>query len=162
MNFECLSKQEIEYRYRQADDKAEILKVLADLTCSTPEEVVDLLGVPCPATCIWESYQFSRKANAKIDTDAIIRLYETGLSDRQIAQKLDYSVSSVSKWRRKFGLPPHGVRPVVDFQSAMELYKAGWSDNRIARVLGTSKATISGWRHRNYLPANGNLLAMKG
>ena len=45
MTFECYSPQEIRFHYERAKNKREIIRVLADLTCSTEAELVDFLGV---------------------------------------------------------------------------------------------------------------------
>lgn len=157
MNFDCLSPKEVQERYNRADDKNYILEVLADLTASKPEDVAEMLGVEY-TRCVYEyTYipKVDRKPNVKIDPEKIRALHQQGMSDREIAERLNYSVTSVGKWRRKTGLPLNPVRDKsrVSHEAALKLYHMGFTDRQIANVLGVSKSAVVGWRHRKFLPS---------
>lgn len=154
MNFDCLSPREIRERYNWAADKSEILQVLADLTCSTPAEVAGLLNVeyrPRSVRCAYTP-KTERKSNVKVNPEKMLALYQQGKTDKEIAAELDYSVTSVGKWRRKMGLALiPAAKPCVDSDAAMGLYRKGFTDRQIANLLGVTKSAIIGWRHRKGL-----------
>ena len=45
MNFSVISKQDVNAKFRRAENKKVILKVLAELTVSSEEEIAELVGV---------------------------------------------------------------------------------------------------------------------
>lgn len=45
MNFSVISKQDVIAKFRRAENKKVILKVLAELTVSSEEEIAELVGV---------------------------------------------------------------------------------------------------------------------
>ena len=44
MNFSCLTEEEVRYKYRKADNKEMMVKILADLNCSSEKEMEEFLG----------------------------------------------------------------------------------------------------------------------
>jgi uncharacterized protein YjcR len=94
-----------------------------------------------------------------IDKDQFKKLYEKGYSDRQIAEKMEFAIDSISNYRRRVGLPSH--RKYCDYSKCMDLYLKGYSDVQIASELGISKNTVGIWRKRNGLPTQ-NAIQMSG
>ena len=84
-----------------------------------------------------------RRGNRKeIDDEAINRLHEQGLNTRQIAEKLDYAVSTVSSHLRKIRLNmPRANYEEIDEQ-IIKLHKLGLTRNAIAETIGCTGATI--------------------
>lgn len=82
----------------------------------------------------------------KIDDEAINRLNQQGLTRVEIADKLDYSVSAVSKHIRRMESniprPPHGNRKDIDDQ-IIELHKQGLTRNAIAEAIGVTGTTVN-------------------
>lgn len=91
--------------------------------------------------------------------DNRLKLYNKGLSDREIAEKLYLDVSTITAWRRHKELPPNPPpnnakrKPKFDTIKAKALYDAGANDVLIATKLGVNKVTIRSWRNDNNLPA---------
>lgn len=91
----------------------------------------------------------------KIDKDRFKKLYEKGYNDRQIAEKMGFTIDSVSNYRRRAGLPSH--RRYCDHNKCMELYQRGYNDVQIASELGLAKNTVGIWRKRNGLPTQNEI-----
>jgi ribonucleotide reductase alpha subunit len=97
-----------------------------------------------------------------VSNDEILELYPEGLSDYEIADRLDSSVSTVQRRRSlELGLDPNGDggRPGgnVDFDESEfdSLYADGRSDGDIASELGVSTRTAARHRETHSLEANG-------
>ena len=43
MTFSCLTKEDVRYKYKKANNKEKMIKILADLTCSSEKEMIDFL-----------------------------------------------------------------------------------------------------------------------
>ena len=87
-------------------------------------------------------------------------LYQTGISDRAIAEALGAKKNTITVWRIKRGLPAHD-RPDVYRRHSPEqaaarllLYQLGWGDYHIAREQKVVKSTVRQWRVARKLPAN--------
>ncbi len=91
MTFSCLSKEEVRERYRKAQNKKAIIKVLAELTLSSPKEVKAFLGLPI----------------AQNNHEARMALYLEGKNDHAIGDALDCAPHEIYSWRKKHGLPPN-------------------------------------------------------
>lgn len=83
-----------------------------------------------------------------------MELYQQGLVDRQIAEKVGGSQTTIGAWRRFNRLPPNRARvekaTYADrYKRRTELYHQGLSDKQIAEIEGVTRAAISTWRHRN-------------
>lgn len=85
-----------------------------------------------------------RRGNRKkIDDEAIDRLNQQGLTIRQIAEQLDYAVSTVSQHLRKIKLNiPHANYKEID-DKIIELHKAGLTRNAIAEAIGVTGTTVN-------------------
>lgn len=92
-----MTNEEIVRHYREAADKAADIRVLADLNVTSKNEIIGILedaGEALPG-----KYR-AGKLDGKIKP-----LYEQGLNDTEIAERLGCSAYTVSKWRKRNGLP---------------------------------------------------------
>lgn len=93
MVFSCLTEDEVRYKYKKADDKEMMIKVLADLTVSTVDEMTDFLGVT------------SQKQNGRkrcfLDQKLARKYYDAGMSDKEIARIIGVSKYTVKSWRKR-------------------------------------------------------------
>lgn len=157
MNFECLSPDEVRWKYKQAADKPRMVRVLADICVCSTQEMARFLGVAAgrlthPQHPLGKSHD--RKSPVHVDPEQVIALYNKGLNDKEIADILGCSKSPVFKVRHERGLPPRYVPFRLDATRVAMLYKQGLTDREIAERTGANRRTIAGWRHRNCLPAN--------
>lgn len=95
------------------------------------------------------------------DTEKALKLHEEGAYDKDIAQQLGISTSSVHRWRKGLGLPPNKGRrlkdgTLVDWDLAEKLYAEGLNDVQIAKQLGekVTHGTVRDWRLRTNKSAN--------
>lgn len=145
MNFSCLSEAEVRYRYRMADDKVAIIRVLAELTCSKQEDMMEFLGVEKP----------KRKEPKKLDHEKALKLYTQGLNDADISRRLNVSDNAVHLWRRRNKLPSN-YKPYAreEEEKRMALYRQGLNDTEIGKAVGVSHSCIAEWRRVRGLAAN--------
>jgi ribonucleoside-diphosphate reductase alpha chain len=101
-------------------------------------------------------------ADRAIANDEIAELYAEGLSDYEIADRIDCSASTVQRRRaNELGLDANGTggRPAgsvrFDVEAFDRLYDAGRSDGAIAAELGVSAGTIGQHRATRSLEPNG-------
>lgn len=88
--------------------------------------------------------------------EELMRLYEKGLTDRQIAEATGCRVAAVFEWRDVRGLETKNrdrMKKSDDNQLAA-LYGQGLKDADIAAKSGLSKTSVVYWRKKNGLPAN--------
>lgn len=142
MTFEVFSEAEVRYKYAKAENKAHMLRVLAELTCSTEEQMAKFLGV-----------EIQSPNKGKINNAKAHRLYKKKMTDAQMATALGVSRQAVHEWRAARDLPPLS-KP--DEASRMEAYKRGLSDRKAGKELGLSREAFRAWRHRNGLAPNYN------
>ena len=86
-----------------------------------------------------------------------LELYNMGLSDKEIAEKVFLTQSAISGWRRKNNLKTNHPRPVVTQEieeKMLLLYKSGLSDREIGNCVSLSKPTVQRWRQKNNLNPN--------
>jgi transcriptional regulator with XRE-family HTH domain len=84
-------------------------------------------------------------------------LYDSGLSDAEIARRLGVGQVRVTKWRQRRGLAPNvPSRRMDEEQNAarMLLYLLGMNDNRIAREQRVHNNAVRKWRETRSLPGN--------
>ena len=96
MNFSVLTEEEVRYKYKRADDKETMIKVLADLTISTVDEMVDFLGVTIKK-------QKGRKRNV-LDQKLARKYYDSGMLDTEISKAMGVSKHTIKSWRARKGL----------------------------------------------------------
>lgn len=97
-----MSDGEIARRYRNALDPKKAIKILAQLNGAGPSDITAallrqgiVLNAPPPI----------RKERKRLNQQEARRLYDLGLNDGQIADKLGVSPGSVYHWRYRNGLP---------------------------------------------------------
>ncbi|MFT4948726.1 MAG: ribonucleotide reductase alpha subunit, partial [Natronomonas sp.] len=97
-----------------------------------------------------------------VGNDAVRELHSAGLSDYQIAERLDCSASTVQRRRaNELGLDPNGSggrnpgSVSFDADEFETLYQRGQSDREIADELGVHATTVGQHRHRQSLEPNG-------
>lgn len=142
MNWSCINQQEAREKYSRACNKAEMVQILSELTCSTIEEMNDFLGIGA-----------LKRTKRRIDEETLAKMYYNGYTDREIAQKMGVTNSAVAFRRQQMGLLRTAVKQYTDEQIE-ELYAQGLSDIVIAEKLDISQKTIQKWRGRNKLPPN--------
>jgi len=85
-------------------------------------------------------------------------LYDQGLPDRDIANRVGISKQTVRNWRLKLGLPchpaPSGPVNVADWDRAAVLHASGRTDEQLAEELGVARKTVQAWRQKNGLECN--------
>lgn len=162
MNFECLSEGEVRSMYLAAKNKSKALQIISDLTLSIKREVAELLGV---------NYVAHRKRPDRrgcLDAEKCKALYGAGATDKELAQELGVSNTTIVRWRHIHELPPngHGLAPrrvgaprlsKIETRKIkyMELYKQGLQDAEIGKICGVQKSTVYHWRKQVGLPPNG-------
>ena len=108
--------------WHSATDKAATLDWLA-VHCRTTRDGMrkrlDKLECSLPEP---EPEQKTRRGGSKpkLDFDAARRLYDEGLTDGKIAKQLGVAPQTVNNWRRREGLPAHGINPYLEKQKAKE------------------------------------------
>lgn len=80
-------------------------------------------------------------ARKGLDTDKAMRLLENGLNDKQIAEHLDISVTSVQGWRKENGYAS-AITSKIDETEIRALYDEGLWDNEIARRMGLAAGSV--------------------
>lgn len=80
------------------------------------------------------------------DLKRLRSLYEKGMSDNEIAERMCYSPLTIMFYRRELGLKrPRGKKRIVTEQvlaQMRELHEQGLSYERIANVLNISRYTV--------------------
>jgi len=79
-------------------------------------------------------------------------MYYKGYNDREIACQLDVSLSTVSKFRYREGLPRHKSR--VDKATFLKYYNIGEPDYIIAKKMKIASSTIRNFRTNEGLNAH--------
>lgn len=79
-------------------------------------------------------------------------LYQRGLTDTQMAQKIGLPVSTIAGWRKRRKLIAN--KENIKDTARMALYRKGLSDGDIGRILGVSNGVIREWRKKRKLKAN--------
>lgn len=82
-------------------------------------------------------------------------LYEQGLSDVKIGEKLEVHYSVVRYWRNKNKLLSNNqLEMQKNEKQFLKYYKKGFTDGQIHVQTGVAKSTIWSWRDKNDLPPN--------
>lgn len=79
-------------------------------------------------------------------------LYQRGLTDTQMAQKIGLPVSTIAGWRKRRKLIAN--KESLKDAARMALYRKGLSDGDIGQILGVSNGVIREWRKKRKLQAN--------
>ena len=151
MTFTCISEAEVLEKYHKAEDKEYIIEVLAGLTASTQVEMREFLGLGM-------KHKKKIAPPAQLDTEEAKRLYDLGLCDREMAERLGVQKTIVRNWRQRKGIlcNPEKLKRVPEQlqEERMRLYKMGLTDGEIGKLVGLTKAGIQSWRRANNLPVN--------
>lgn len=95
-----------------------------------------------------------------------LALYRQGMTDKEIADALRTTPTSISGWRSRMSLPVNPSKTARGRQPAqialpprveearMKLYNAGKTDQEIANAVGVETGVINKWRNRRGLPRN--------
>lgn len=77
-------------------------------------------------------------------------LYDQGLNDRQIGERLFLSTQAIYQLRKACRYPANtlanGRRYITDYAERMKLYREGKNDAEIAMAQNVDKSTIWHWR----------------
>ena len=93
MNFSCLTEEEVRYKYRKADNKEWMVRILADLTCSSEKEMEEFLGGNIIRAKI--------PKRTYLDKELAKKLYDLGMTDGEIANKMCVSRDAIRSWRKR-------------------------------------------------------------
>jgi hypothetical protein len=89
-----------------------------------------------------------------------LELYNLGLNDTEIAERLFTCAPNIQKWRTKHGLKANRFKNWdKDDKQRLELYYQGLSDDRIGKIVHRSATAIWLWRQERNLPPNNVLKA---
>ena len=102
-----MAEADIVASYRQAAKPADQIKVLADLNVCSKARIIEVLrraGVELPGKA-------KRKAPQHFSRDEARALYDEGLDDKEMSERLGVSVQTVIKWRCDNGLQRGTGRP---------------------------------------------------
>lgn len=84
-----------------------------------------------------------------------MKLYNEGLNDKEIAEKLGAEYHHVRYLRLRSKLMSNNFKIQQEkYKRVQELYMLGYSDNKIAKEVQLSQGTIFKWRDKNKLPPN--------
>lgn len=93
---------------------------------------------------------------AVIDKNEMLRLYNEGKTDREIADTLSEEINVVTGWRRNHHLPVNLSKRTLERQQHQityeRLYRQGYDDYSLARAVGVVNAAVRRWRKRRGLP----------
>jgi len=86
-------------------------------------------------------------------------LYSYGLSDREIAERVDVSRAAIKSWRRSRMLPANksNASPKLsksEQRRRMQFYRRGYCDFTLAQIFNLTKAGVVTWREASGLPIN--------
>jgi predicted transcriptional regulator len=82
-----------------------------------------------------------------------MRLYESELSDGEIAKRLGVTAEAIRGYRRKNNIPTKRPRNRFDKDKFIELYELGLTDGEIAKELNLTTSYICACRQKLGLPA---------
>lgn len=102
-----MAEADIVASYRQAAKPADQIKVLADLNVCSKARIIEVLrraGVELPGKA-------KHKAPQHFSRDEARALYDEGLDDKEMSERLGVSVQTVIKWRCDNGLQRGTGRP---------------------------------------------------
>lgn len=136
-------------------------------------EIAETLGITVAAVRYWrrrkslENNKFKnrrerrkRRVLTEEEQTERLELYNEGLSDREIGERLYIGENAVRYWRKKNNLPTHfrnrnlekGYLPGGIYYERMELWKRGFSEKEIAEKQGVNVKVIHSWRTNKHLP----------
>lgn len=99
-----MTVDEIKISYRDALNKQKQVPILAQLNACSTEKINGILGIDEDTTSHYRKKGLSAYRHL---FDQMLELYNSGMSDRAIAEKLKVHRSHVTRWRGSLGLPPN-------------------------------------------------------
>lgn len=98
-----------------------------------------------------------------------LRLYRSGLNDRDMARRLNTTRSAIVQWRGAHNLPskyqpdaPRALRKPDRDEQMMRLYRLGRTDSQMAESLGCTPRIVYRWRHGRALERNDGKPSLHG
>ena len=98
MVFSVITPEQCRKKYEKAEDKVEMLQVLADLTASSRFEMAKFLGCELPRN-------YNHGGLHVTVGKKYFELYNKGYTDRQIAEETGVKIHCVKNWRYRHGIP---------------------------------------------------------
>jgi uncharacterized protein YjcR len=91
-----------------------------------------------------------------INHSEVLKLYEEGKTDDEIANLTGDKKKNVQNWRYRYGLKMNipDKKYVIDEVKALILYMGGMSDTDMSKELGCSVESVRRWRELNSYPTN--------
>ncbi len=116
-------------------------------------EIIRLINKPMPEKkVVVEQKPDIKKQPSYIE---FMELYNEGLNDKEIAEKLNAKYHQIRYLRLRNNLISNNFKIQQDkHKRVQELYMLGYSDNKIAKEVHLSQGTIFNWREKNKLPPN--------
>lgn len=113
----------------------------------TNQQIADLWGVSLSTLKRFIKVNGLFTRNTKIDKQAFLDLYNQGLEDEEIAEKLNLTKTFVYNYRRKLKLDSQRDKTRKKKQQQfLQLLEEGKNDSDIARILDVNHVTIKNWR----------------
>ena len=79
------------------------LEILADLADCTVAEIKEALG-HSDGTYVEDPSELEKTVNYRFDTERAMELYERGLSDSKVAERMGLTTQTIFNWRKNEGL----------------------------------------------------------
>lgn len=93
--------------------------------------------------------------NKDIDYNIFIDLYNKGLDDSQISEKLQITLNAARDFRVNHNLPTQKIKKREENKRKfLELYNQGYNDSEIGRMIDVNHVTIKNWREALDLPSH--------
>lgn len=116
-------------------------------------EIIRLISKPIPKKRVYVKKELTPEVQ-KLHTD-FMELYNSGLNDDEIAERLDVNYHQARYLRLKYNLESNSAKRLEEkYKKAMKYYKQGLSDKKIAEKVELSSVSIFNWRKDNELPSN--------
>ena len=107
--------EEIVRHFRQAKNQKRSIQILADLNNTGEDEiraVLERAGEIKPAEPKPDPFKKKGYSIPSIDDELAMKLYNQGMMDKEIAEKMNLSVSTIWRWRNSQRLPFHEKRAI--------------------------------------------------
>lgn len=95
--------------FRNADENQDRIKLLNELTCIKEKDIIEILNRNnCRLTI--KEIKINRKVAGPLKSlieEDFIRLYNEGLNDKQISERLPVSQSTIQRLRNELGYKPN-------------------------------------------------------
>ena len=148
-------REDGEVEYEQLKKMLSLEEVLPDKYKNDKalNEIIRLINKPMPE----KKVVVEQKSDIKKQPSYIefMELYNEGLNDKEIAEKLDVKYHYIRNLRLRNNLISNNFKIQQDnYKRVQELYMLGYSDYQIAKEVKLSQVTICKWREKNGLPPN--------